>query len=383
MENLNKINLFSKRHLGSGETDINHMLQEVGYDSMSSFIDSVVPGSILKRNAVQIGEEKTEEEVLEELRAIASKNKVFKSFIGQGHYNNFTPSVILRNVFENPGWYTSYTPYQPEISQGRLEALINFQTMVSDLTAMELSNASLLDEATAAAEAMTLAKRSSKSKSDSFFVDENSFQNTINVLKTRAEPLGIKLIFGNPTDLSSHEVFGAFLQYPGSNGKITDMSQHIKSCHDQSALAVIGSDLLALTILKPPGEMGADIVIGSSQRFGVPLGCGGPHAAFMAVSDKLKRSMPGRIVGASVDSNGDVAYRLALQTREQHIRREKATSNICTAQALLAIMASFYSIYHGKEGLIEIANKVNHLTSLLKKNLEVKGIDCLLSLIHI
>ena len=249
--------------------------------------------------------------------------------------------------------------------------------MVSDLTAMELSNASLLDEATAAAEAMTLAKRSSKSKSDSFFVDENSFQNTINVLKTRAEPLGIKLIFGNPIDLSNHEVFGAFLQYPGSNGKITDMSQHIKSCHDQSALAVIGSDLLALTILKPPGEMGADIVIGSSQRFGVPLGCGGPHAAFMAVSDKLKRSMPGRIVGASVDSNGDVAYRLALQTREQHIRREKATSNICTAQALLAIMASFYSIYHGKEGLIEIANKVNYLTSLLKKNLEVNGIDCL------
>ena len=377
MENLDKINLFSKRHLGSGETDINHMLQEVGYNSMSSFIDSVVPGSILKRNEVQIGEEKTEEEVLEELKVIASKNKVFKSFIGQGHYNNFTPSVILRNVFENPGWYTSYTPYQPEISQGRLEALINFQTMVSDLTAMELSNASLLDEATAAAEAMTLAKRSSKSKSDSFFVDENSFQNTINVLKTRAEPLGIKLIFGNPIDLSMHEVFGAFLQYPGSDGKITDMSQHIKSCHDQSALAVIGSDLLALTILKPPGEMGADIVIGSSQRFGVPLGCGGPHAAFMAVSDKLKRSMPGRIVGASVDSNGDVAYRLALQTREQHIRREKATSNICTAQALLAIMASFYSIYHGKEGLIEIASKVNYLTSLLKKNLEVNGVDCL------
>ena len=377
LENLNKINLFSKRHLGSSEAEINYMLREVGYDSMSSFIDSVVPGSILKRNAVQIGEERTEEGVLEELKEIASKNKVFKSFIGQGHYDNFTPSVILRNVFENPGWYTSYTPYQPEISQGRLEALINFQTMVSDLTAMELSNASLLDEATAAAEAMTLAKRSSKSKSDSFFVDENSFQNTINVLKTRAEPLGIKLIFGNPIDLPNHEVFGAFLQYPGSNGKITDMSQHIKSCHDQSALAVIGSDLLALTILKPPGEMGADIVIGSSQRFGVPLGCGGPHAAFMAVSDKLKRSMPGRIVGASVDSNGDVAYRLALQTREQHIRREKATSNICTAQALLAIMASFYSIYHGKEGLIEIANKVNYLTSLLKKNLEVNGIDCL------
>ena len=377
LENLNKINLFSKRHLGSGESDITHMLNEIGYGSMSAFIDSVVPDSILKRNQVEIGEQKTEEEVLEELKIIASKNKVVKSLIGQGHYNTHTPKVILRNIFENPGWYTSYTPYQPEISQGRLEALINFQTMVSDLTAMDLSNASLLDEATAAAEAMTLAKRSTKSKSNSFFVDKNSFLNTINVLKTRAEPLGINLIFGNPEDIKNYDIFGAFFQYPGSDGKIIDLSPCIETCHEKSALAVVATDLLALTILKPPGEMGADIVVGSSQRFGVPLGCGGPHAAFMAVNDKLKRSMPGRIVGASVDSNGDIAYRLALQTREQHIRREKATSNICTAQALLAIMAGFYSIYHGKEGLIEIANKVNMLTCVLKKNLEKHNFDCL------
>ena len=376
MENSNKINLFSNRHLGSGESDVSYMLREIGYDSMSSFIDSVVPSSILKRNKVDIGEERTEEEVLDELKIIASKNKVFKSYIGQGHYSNFTPKVVLRNVFENPGWYTSYTPYQPEIAQGRLEALINFQTMVSDLTAMDLSNASLLDEATAAAEAMTLAKRSAKSKSELFFVDENSFENTINILKTRAEPLGIKLLIGDPSDIVNYEIFGAYLQYPGSNGKIADLSHCIESCHKQSALAVVGTDLLALTILKPPGEMGADIVIGSSQRFGVPLGCGGPHAAFMAVSDKLKRSMPGRIVGASVDSNGDIAYRLALQTREQHIRREKATSNICTAQALLAIMAGFYSIYHGKEGLIEIADKVHRLTCILKNNLVTHGFNC-------
>ena len=376
MDNLNKINLFSKRHLGSSESDTSYMLREIGYDSMSAFIDSVVPSTILKRNKVDIGEERSEQDVLDELKTIASKNKVLKSYIGQGHYNNFTPKVILRNVFENPGWYTSYTPYQPEISQGRLEALINFQTMVSDLTGMDLSNASLLDEATAAAEAMTLAKRSAKSKSNVFFVDENSFENTINVLKTRAGPLGIDLVISNPKDIKNHEIFGAYLQYPGSNGKINDFTDSIKSCHEQSALAVLGTDLLALTILKPPGEMGADIVVGSSQRFGVPLGCGGPHAAFMAVSDKLKRSMPGRIVGASIDSNGDIAYRLALQTREQHIRREKATSNICTAQALLAIMAGFYAVYHGKDGLIEIADKVHKLTCILKLNLMKHEFNC-------
>ena len=350
------------------------MLQSIGYDSMDSFIDAVVPENILEKEKIDLGEEKTEEEALDELKLIAQENKVFKSFIGQGHYNTYTPKVILRNVFENPGWYTSYTPYQPEISQGRLEALINFQTMVSDLTGMDIANASLLDEATAAAEAMTLAKRVSKSKSDIFYVDENSFENTINVLKTRAKPLGIDVIVGPIEQAKDADCYGAFIQYPGSDGSIQDHSEIVDSIHGKKGIAVFASDLLALCLVKPPGEMGADIVVGSSQRFGVPLGCGGPHAAFMSVKEDLKRSLPGRIVGASVDSSGDLAYRLALQTREQHIRREKATSNICTAQALLAIMAGFYSLYHGKEGLIKIAQKVNNLTALLKENLSAKGL---------
>ena len=348
LTNLKKNNLFSKRHIGTNPNDREHMLQSIGFSTMDEFIDAVVPTNILKRDNIEIGEERTEEEVLAELKEIALKNKVYKSFIGQGHYNTHTPKVILRNVFENPGWYTSYTPYQPEISQGRLEALINFQTMVSDLTGMELSNASLLDEATAAAEAMTLAKRASKSTSDNFYVDENSFENTINVLLTRAKPLGINIKVGPLDKATEEDCYGVFIQNPGSDGLIKDYSSLVKSLHEKNGIAVFASDLLALTLTKPPGEMGADIVIGSSQRFGVPLGCGGPHAAFMSVKDDLKRSLPGRIVGASVDSSGDLAYRLALQTREQHIRREKATSNICTAQALLAIMAGFYAVYHGK-----------------------------------
>ena len=351
------------------------MLECIGYESMDQFIESVIPSNILEQGKINLGEEKTEEEALLELKQIADQNKVYKSFIGQGHYNTHTPKVILRNVFENPGWYTSYTPYQPEISQGRLEALINFQTMVTDLTGMEISNASLLDEATAAAEAMTLAKRSSKSSSDTFYVDENSFQNTINVLKTRAKPLGIELKIGPLEEAQHEEYFGVFIQYPGSDGLINDFSSIVDSIHEKKGIAVFASDLLALTLLKSPGEMGADIVVGSSQRFGVPLGCGGPHAAFMSVREDLKRSLPGRIVGASVDSSGDLAYRLALQTREQHIRREKATSNICTAQALLAIMAGFYALYHGKDGLIKIAQKVNLLTSILKENLSGEGFE--------
>ena len=351
------------------------MLECIGYKSMDQFIKAVIPSNILEEGKINLGEQKTEEEALLELKQIAEQNKVYKSFIGQGHYNTHTPKVILRNIFENPGWYTSYTPYQPEISQGRLEALINFQTMVTDLTGMEISNASLLDEATAAAEAMTLAKRSSKSSSDTFYVDENSFQNTINVLKTRAKPLGIELKIG-PIEKAHHEeYFGVFIQYPGSDGLINDFSSIVDSIHEKKGIAVFASDLLALTLLKSPGEMGADIVVGSSQRFGVPLGCGGPHAAFMSVREDLKRSLPGRIVGASVDSSGDLAYRLALQTREQHIRREKATSNICTAQALLAIMAGFYALYHGKDGLIKIAQKVNLLTSILKENLSDEGFE--------
>ena len=351
------------------------MLKSIGYTGMDEFIEAVIPSNILEKKNISIGEQRTEEEVLEELRNIATKNKVYKSFIGQGHYNTHTPKVILRNVFENPGWYTSYTPYQPEISQGRLEALINFQTMVTDLTGMQLSNASLLDEATAAAEAMTLAKRASKSKSEIFYVDENAFQNTINILQTRADPLGIQIKIGPVEQASNEECFGVFIQNPGSDGRIRDYSKLVDLIHSNQGIAVFGTDLLALTLIKPPGEMGADIVIGSSQRFGVPLGCGGPHAAFMSVKDEFKRSLPGRIVGASVDSSGDLAYRLALQTREQHIRREKATSNICTAQALLAIMAGFYAVYHGKEGLLAIANKINSLASSLRKNLDQLGFE--------
>ena len=368
-------NLFSKRHIGTNAEDNAFMLKSLGFDSMDDFINTVIPANILEKNKIDLGAEKTEEEALLELKEIAKQNKVFKSFIGQGHYGTHTPKVILRNIFENPGWYTSYTPYQPEISQGRLEALINFQTMVSDLTGMDIANASLLDEATAAAEAMTLAKRTSKSSSNIFYVDENSFQNTINVLETRAKPLGIKIEVGPIETASDSDYYGVFIQYPGSDGIIQDYQKVVESIHAKKGIAVFATDLLALTLIKPPGEMGADIVIGSSQRFGVPLGCGGPHAAFMSVKEDLKRSLPGRIVGASVDSAGDLAYRLALQTREQHIRREKATSNICTAQALLAIMAGFYSLYHGKEGLVEIAEKVNALTVSLKGNLEELGFE--------
>ena len=375
MNELKKNNLFSKRHIGPSEQDNIYMLESLGFNSMDEFISKVIPANILEENKIDIGEEKTEEDALQELKEIAKQNKTYKSFIGQGHYNTFTPKVILRNVFENPGWYTSYTPYQPEISQGRLEALINFQTMVSDLTGMDIANASLLDEATAAAEAMTLAKRVTKSSSNIFYVDENSFQSTINVLKTRAKPLDIEIQIGSLDDAADIDCYGIFIQYPGSDGLIQDYKKVVESIHTKKGVAVFATDLLALTLITPPGEMGADIVIGSSQRFGVPLGCGGPHAAFMSVREDLKRSLPGRIVGASVDSAGDLAYRLALQTREQHIRREKATSNICTAQALLAIMAGFYALYHGKEGLIEIAEKVNGLTALLKDNLSRLGFE--------
>ena len=372
---LKKNNLFSNRHIGTSIEDRDSMLKTVGYKSMDEFIESVVPSNILEKEKINLGEEKTEQEALAELEIIAKQNKVYKSYIGQGHYNTHTPKVILRNVFENPGWYTSYTPYQPEISQGRLEALINFQTMVSDVTGMEIANASLLDEATAAAEAMTLARRVSKSSSNLFYVDENSFQNTINVLETRAKPLDIEIKIGPLANALKEECYGVFIQYPGSDGLIKDHTELVNSVHNKKGVAVFATDLLALTLMKPPGEMGADIVIGSSQRFGVPLGCGGPHAAFMSVKEDLKRSLPGRIVGASVDSSGDLAYRLALQTREQHIRREKATSNICTAQALLAIMAGFYALYHGKEGLFRIAEKVNFLTATLKENLSMIGLE--------
>ena len=364
---------FIYRHIGPTEAEQEIMLKEVGYNSLEDLMKNTVPEKILLKDELKINEPLSENDALKKLKTISKQNKIFRNFIGMGYYNSFTPNVILRNILENPGWYTSYTPYQPEISQGRLEALINFQTMVSDLTGMDIANASLLDEATAAAEAMTLAKRVSKSKSDIFYVDENSFENTINVLKTRAKPLGIEIIIGPIEQAKSEDCYGVFIQYPGSDGLIQDYSETVNAIHEKKGISIFATDLLSLCLIKPPGEMGADIVVGSSQRFGVPLGCGGPHAAFMSVKEDLKRSLPGRIVGASVDSSGDLAYRLALQTREQHIRREKATSNICTAQALLAIMAGFYSLYHGKEGLLQIAQKVHNFTTLLKENLSVRG----------
>jgi glycine dehydrogenase len=369
------LELFSRRHIGVNQDSVEEMLNELGFKDIDSFIASIIPKDIYLESNLSIGPEKTEQEALLELKSIAAKNQVYKSYIGQGYYNTHTPGVILRNVFENPGWYTSYTPYQPEISQGRLEALINYQTVVSDLTGMKIANASLLDEATAAAEAMTLAKRTSKSKSDVFFVDEQCFPQTINVIKTRAAPLGISIKIGPPEESVSEDYFGIILQYPGSDGEVKDFSEVVISAHEKKALVVCASDLLALCLLKPPGEFGADIVIGSSQRFGVPLGFGGPHAAFMATNEELKRSLPGRIVGASIDSNGDTAYRLALQTREQHIRREKATSNICTAQALLAIMAGFYAAYHGPEGIKSIAMKVHKHTIELGRIITNEGFE--------
>ena len=308
------------------------------------------------------------------LREIASANRVFKSFIGMGYYDCHTPTVILRNVLENPAWYTAYTPYQPEISQGRLEALLNFQTMVSDLTGMEIANASLLDEATAAAEAMTFCQRLSKNTAKIFFVSRDCHPQTIEVVRTRAEPLGIEVVVGDhATDLAALDYFGVLLQYPGSGGEIHDYADVVAAAHTKKALVVVAADLLSLTLLTPPGEFGADVAIGTTQRFGVPLGYGGPHAAYFATRDAHKRVMPGRVVGLSIDSHGDKAYRLAMQTREQHIRREKATSNICTAQVLLGIMASLYACYHGPAGLTTIARRVHRLTATLAEGLRKLG----------
>ena len=363
MENINS---FALRHIGLSQVDIENLLKQLGHKDLEDFSKSVLPENIFTDEKLGLDDALSEEEALKALKEISKKNIVYRSFIGQGYYGTVTPKVILRNVFENPGWYTSYTPYQAEISQGRLEALINFQTMVGDLTGFEIANASLLDEATAAAESMTLAHRVGKSKSQKFFIDQNCFPQTISVVTSRAKPIGIEVIIGDPQkliELEEETYFGALLQYPGNDGAVIDFSRVIEGIHNQNGLAVMATDLLSLTILKSPGEMGADIAIGSSQRFGVPLGFGGPHAAFMATKEKYKRSLPGRLVGASVDASGKTAYRLALQTREQHIRREKATSNICTAQALLAIMAGFYAAYHGPEGLKQIAQSVHSKTN--------------------
>jgi len=367
---------FALRHLGLNKSDVGFILSELGYSDIEDFSESVIPKNIFIKEELDLKKPISEEEALQSLKNIAKKNKVYKSFLGQGYYGTITPKVILRNVFENPGWYTSYTPYQPEISQGRLEALINFQTMVSDLTGLEIANASLLDEATSAAEAMTLALRVGKSKSKKFFIDQNCFPQTIAVVAARAKPIGIEIVVENPENLERLEkesFFGALLQYPGNNGNINDYSKIISSIHSQGGLIAVATDLLALTLIKSPGELGVDIAIGSSQRFGVPLGFGGPHAAFIATKEAYKRSLPGRLVGASIDKHGNTAYRLALQTREQHIRREKATSNICTAQTLLAIMAGFYATYHGPDGLKSIAKSIHNKAKKLAKDINTKG----------
>ncbi|MBL1436041.1 MAG: aminomethyl-transferring glycine dehydrogenase [Rhodobacteraceae bacterium] len=364
----------NRRHIGPSPIEMDEMLKVLGVDSLDALIDETIPDSIRQGSPLNIGSGMTERDVLHHMEAVIGQNKVLTSLIGQGYHGTMTPPVIQRNILENPAWYTAYTPYQPEIAQGRLEALLNFQTMVSDLTGLPVANASLLDEATAAAEAMTMAKRGSKSKANAFFVDENCHPQTIEVIKTRAEPLGIEVIVASPElDMDATKVFGAIFQYPGTYGRVRDFSPCITELHANKAIAIMACDILALCLLRSPGEMGADIAIGTTQRFGVPMGYGGPHAAYMATTDKLKRSMPGRIIGVSIDARGNKAYRLALQTREQHIRREKANSNVCTAQALLAVMASMYAVFYGPHGLKAIAQSVHRKTSRLAKGLESLG----------
>lgn len=368
-------NHFTRRHIGSDSESIQDMLSTVNAESLDDLTSQIVPKNILLANHLNLPVGTSEVDAIAELKNIASKNKVYRSFIGMGYHETLTPNVVLRNVLENPGWYTAYTPYQPEIAQGRLEALLNYQQMVLDLTGMELANASLLDEATAAAEAMSMAKRCvRKNKSQTFFIDENVLPQTIDVVKTRAIYFGFDIVVDAAENVVNHDVFGALFQYPGKNGQVTDFTDLITALHEKEAIAAVAADIMSLVMLKSPGEMGADIVLGNSQRFGVPMGFGGPHAAFFATQEKHKRSIPGRIIGVSIDSKGKQALRMALQTREQHIRREKANSNICTAQVLLANMAVFYAIYHGPEGLKNIAAKTHRLTTLLATALTSKGI---------
>ncbi|MBF9045991.1 aminomethyl-transferring glycine dehydrogenase [Rhodobacterales bacterium LSUCC0031] len=362
----------NRRHIGPSPAEMAVMLKVVGADSLDALIDETVPAAIRQAAALDWAP-MSEAALLDHMRVIAGRNKPMVQMIGQGYYNTHTPPAIQRNVLENPAWYTAYTPYQPEIAQGRLEALLNFQTMVADLTGLEVANASLLDEATACAEAMVMAERVAKSKARAFFIDENCHPQNIAVMRTRAEPLGIAVIVGPPEALDPTEVFGAIFQVPGSIGGLSDPSAQIAALHENKAIGIIAGDLLALTLVKDAGSMGADIAVGSAQRFGVPLGYGGPHAAFMACRDAHKRAMPGRIVGVSIDSHGHKAYRLSLQTREQHIRREKATSNVCTAQALLAVMASFYAVFHGPEGLRAIAQDVHLKAVRLAESLRAGG----------
>jgi glycine dehydrogenase len=365
------------RHIGPSKIEIEEMCRLIGVKNLDELINQTVPKNIRQTEPLNFGKAKSERELLRYMKEVASKNKVMTTMIGQGYHDTTTPPAIQRNILENPAWYTAYTPYQPEISQGRLEALLNYQTMVCDLTGLEVANASLLDEATAAAEAMTMAERVSKSKQKSFFIDENCHPQNIAVMETRAEPLGIKIVIGDPDSLNAEDYFAAIFQYPGTFGHLTDYTHKISELHDAKALAIVIADPLALTLLKAPGEMGADIAVGSTQRFGVPMGFGGPSAAYMSCKDSFKRSMPGRIVGVSIDSRGHKAYRLSLQTREQHIRREKATSNVCTAQALLAVMASLYAVFHGPDGLKAIAQRIHRKTDRLAQGLKKGGFDIL------
>ena len=367
---------FIDRHIGPGSEEIDEMLSTLGVESLDALIDRTVPAAIALEKPLALGEPMTENDALARLQSIAGKNKPTRSYIGLGYYDTHIPNVILRNVLENPGWYTAYTPYQPEISQGRLECLLNFQQMTLDLTAMDLANASLLDEATAAAEAMALAKRVSKNrKANKFFIDENCFPQTIDVIHTRARCFGFELEIGNVEEMKPEELFGALFQYPSMLGDVQDLSEHIEQLHAHNAIAVVAADLMSLALLKPPGEMGADVVLGSTQRFGVPMGYGGPHAAYFATRDEYKRAVPGRIIGVSIDSREQQAYRMALQTREQHIRREKANSNICTAQVLLANIAALFAMYHGPEGIRNIAGRIHRLTTILAEGVQQAGLE--------
>ncbi|MBL3586335.1 aminomethyl-transferring glycine dehydrogenase [Rhodovulum sulfidophilum] len=364
----------NRRHIGPSPEEMTEMLEVLGLESLEELIGQTVPDSILQAEPLDFGKPKSEREMLWFMRQIAKKNRAFTTLIGQGYYGTVTPPAIQRNILENPAWYTAYTPYQPEISQGRLEALLNYQTMVSDLTGLEIANASLLDEATACAEAMTMAQRVAKSKAPAIFVDEACHPQNISVIRTRAEPLGIEVIVGDPfADLDPEKVFAGIFQYPGTYGHIHDFTGPIADLHAAQALGIVVADPMALVVLKEPGAMGADIAVGSTQRFGVPMGFGGPHAAYMACRGAYKRAMPGRIVGVSVDARGNKAYRLALQTREQHIRREKATSNVCTAQALLAVMAGFYAVFHGPKGLKAIAQRIHRKAVRTARGLQEAG----------
>jgi len=368
---------FIKRHIGLNKKDEKKILNEIGYKSLDDLISNTVPKNILLKDDLSIGEPNSEYEALRKLRLISKKNQIYSNFIGMGYYGTYTPNVVVRNIFENPGWYTSYTPYQSEVAQGRLEMLLNFQQMIIDFTGMDIANASLLDEGTAAAEAMSLSYRLNSKDNKTVFVSEDCHPQTISVIQTRAEPMGLKIIIGNDNELNkiSEDLVCGILQYPGTLGDIKDPSESISKIHKKNGKAILACDLLALAKLKTPGELGADIAVGSSQRFGIPMGYGGPHAAFFATKDEYKRSMPGRIIGVSVDRNGNKAYRLALQTREQHIRRDKATSNICTAQALLAIVSAAYAIYHGPKGIRKISERVSQLANNFADKIKKSGYE--------